>query len=73
MIDTDLLRSCGEALYGSRWQTDLAAALDVSDRQVRRWAAGAPIPRGVWIDIMRTMQERAAALDELVERARRHA
>ena len=66
-----LLREIGEALYGSRWQTDMAAALEVSDRTVRRWAAGDTIPTGVWTDLMRLMQQRATALDDLVERARR--
>ncbi len=35
-----LLRESGEALYGSRWQSELARALGVADRTVRRWAAG---------------------------------
>lgn len=64
-----ILREIGEALYGSRWQTDMAEALEVSDRTVRRWAAGDTIPAGVWIDLIRIMQERAVLLDDLVERA----
>ena len=35
-----LLHDAGQALYGPRWQSDLARALGVSDRTVRRWAAG---------------------------------
>lgn len=34
------LARVGEALYGARWQTEMATALAVSDRSVRRWAAG---------------------------------
>lgn len=41
----DLLTRVGTALYGTRWQTDLAAALDVNHRTIRRWAAGSLDPR----------------------------
>ena len=34
-----LLSRVGEALYGKRWQTHLARALGVTDRQLRRWIA----------------------------------
>jgi hypothetical protein len=71
----DLLIACGEALYGFRWQTDLAdtlaADVRVSDRTVRRWVAGdSPIPSGLWTDLMRMMQERAATFDGLAERCK---
>lgn len=36
----DFLRRAGEALYGPQWQSELARALDVNGRTVRRWAAG---------------------------------
>ena len=35
--EIDLLERIGKALYGDRWQTQLAKALGVSDRTVRRW------------------------------------
>lgn len=35
-----LLCKAGEALYGARWQSDLARDLGVADRTMRRWAAG---------------------------------
>lgn len=66
-----LLVECGEALYGSRWQTDLAADLGVSDRTVRRWAAGTQdVPRGAYTDLLRLTQERAGLLDSLAGRLR---
>ena len=34
------LRRIGQALYGSRWQTELARALGLSPRYIRRLAAG---------------------------------
>ncbi len=35
--EIDLLKRIGEALYGDRWQRQMARALGVSDRTVRRW------------------------------------
>lgn len=64
-----LLRETGEALYGPRWQTDLARDLGVSDRTMRRWVAGADdMPAGVAVDLLRLVTERAATLDALAER-----
>lgn len=61
-----LLRRCGEALYGSRWQHDLSRALGVSARAVRRWTSGEDRPRpGVWRDLAALLAERLAALAEL--------
>jgi hypothetical protein len=66
-----LLAEAGEALYGPRWQSDLARALDVNDRTVRRWASGAvDMPSGVYLDLLRLTQERASALDGLGPRLR---
>ena len=67
-----VLAECGEALYGSRWQTDLARDLNVSDRTVRRWAAGTQeMPQGAYTDLLRLTQERAALLDSLAGKLRK--
>lgn len=34
------LREIGEFLYGELWQSQLARALNINDRTVRRWLAG---------------------------------
>lgn len=66
-----LLHETGEALYGPRWQTDLAADLNVAVRTMQRWAASAEDPPpGVYMDLLRIAMERAQALDALVERLR---
>lgn len=66
-----LLVECGEALYGPQWQSALARDLDVSDRTIRRWVAGTTdVPAGLYLDLLRLTQERAAALDNLAERLR---
>ena len=66
-----LLHDCGAALYGSLWQCALARDLGVSDRTMRRWATGAyDLPVGVYVDLLRLTQERAARLDALAPRLR---
>jgi hypothetical protein len=49
------LNRIGTALYGGYWQTQLADALGVNQRTVRRWVAGdLPIPdlRSELLDII---------------------
>ena len=66
-----LLVEAGEALYGPRWQTALAADLGVSDRTMRRWVADtSAVPAGLYVDLLRLTQERAAVLDALAPRLR---
>lgn len=60
------LRLYGEALFGPRWQTDLARALEVSDRTIRYWLSGRkPIPDGAEQDIQRLAAERQKVLRQL--------
>lgn len=66
-----LLVEAGEALYGPRWQSELARALGVNERTVRRWATGELSPRpGIYLDALKLTQERAAVLDALRARLR---
>lgn len=69
-----LLVEAGEALYGPRWQSDMARDLDVSIRTMQRWAAGTTdVPQGLYVDLLRLTQEHAAKLDALAERLRQAA
>lgn len=64
-----LLRDAGEALYGPQWQSQLARDLGMSDRHMRRLAAGAAdLSPGMAADIWRLCEERAALLDDVIER-----
>ena len=66
-----LLAEAGEALYGPRWQSELARDLDVSIRTMQRWAAGDSTPPvGVWADLQQLAGKRAALLLALVPRLR---
>jgi predicted transcriptional regulator len=70
-----LIRAVGEALFGQRWQSDLADHLAVNRRTVRRWASGDDEPRtGVWLELQKLLSERAKAQIQLREAIRsRHA
>lgn len=71
-MTSELFRDTGEALYGPRWQTDLARDLGMSDRHVRRLVSGAAdLTPGIAMDLLRAARERAAALDEVIERLHR--
>jgi transcriptional regulator with XRE-family HTH domain len=63
-----LIARAGRALYGERWQTSLARALGVTDRTVRRWAAGQAQPsRGVYADLASLVEQHRADLGYLLE------
>lgn len=60
------LAMAGRALYGNRWQTNLAMDLGVHPRTVRGWAAGdRPIPPGQWRYITALLQQRARDCREI--------
>ena len=65
MTPTKMLRAVGEALYGQWWQTDMADALGVSARAVRRWLAGdASLPEDIGPRLRAVIDERIATLRE---------
>src|SRR5260370_34598720 len=69
IADTPLIAAVGQALYGSRWQTELARALGVSDRTGRRWAACTEQPRvGVYRDALTLACARQQSLEPLIPR-----
>ena len=59
LSDQQLLTVSGSALYGARWQTELARDLGLSDgRRVRQWLSGdRSVPIGVWRDIDKLINE----------------
>lgn len=66
MID---LAKIGQALYGERWQSALARDLGVSDRTMRRWAAGThqqPDLRAELLAIVRQRRDDLSGLAQLL-------
>lgn len=58
-----LLREAGEAIYGPRWQSELARDFYVTDRTVRRWLAGDwPIPENIVAELRAILKARSAKL-----------
>ena len=59
----------GRALYGGYWQNQLARDLGVSDRTIRYWLSGDMTPReGVFVDLEKVCQDRAAAISAIAKR-----
>lgn len=61
-----LLREAGEALYGPRWQCDLARDLGVADRTIRRWASGSvSVSESLGSELLALLSDRQAAISRL--------
>ena len=67
------LEQAGIALYGSRWQTELAASLKNADgksldaRRIRQWLAGDyATPEWIWPQIKQLAEHRKQQIDELI-------
>lgn len=60
----DLEKAC-RILFGDQWQRSAAAALNVSERTMRYWAAGErDVPEGVRNDLVRLLRERSSQAAE---------
>lgn len=73
-IDMTLLRDTGEALYGPRWQSDIARDLEMSDRHVRRLASGAAeLTPGMAEELLIIAEERATQLADVIRQLKKAA
>lgn len=63
-----MLINAGNALYGERWQTNLARDLKLSDaRRIRQWLSDdRPIPDGVFNDIADLLTSRKINIDNVL-------
>ena len=69
MSDTPTTQEIGEALFGPRWQSELARALEMSDRHIRRLTSGeAQLTPGILGDIRKIAIARGQAIADLIER-----
>lgn len=69
-----LIIQTGEALWGERWQAEMARALGVHRDTVQDWRQGRAAPRpGVYVDLLRLAQARATAIGALMEPLRQAA
>ena len=65
-MNRDLFIRAGEAICGPLWQREIARRLGVSERSVRYWIAGRPIPAGVWADLRVLAEAQRAELCALL-------
>lgn len=70
MDDRTLLAAIGEALYGPSWKMELAAALRVDDRSLRRWLQTGEVPLGVWRDLVVLLAARREVIGSLLDEVR---
>jgi hypothetical protein len=63
-----LMEQAGKALYGDRWQTDLARNLGLTDgRRIRQWLSGdRPVPPGVWKDLGKLLASRQRLINDVL-------
>ncbi|WP_342711433.1 hypothetical protein AAFG13_06070 [Bradyrhizobium sp. B124] len=53
-------------LFGNNWQSGLAAETGIADRTLRRWIAGtAPVPLGVWNDVLQLLSTRSSEIEHM--------
>ena len=72
MTSAELIRAIGEALYGPRYESELADALGINRRTVRRWRSGSTIPgAGPWRALLDLVVSRAGELEKLASELRR--
>lgn len=65
---SDLIRTIGEALYGSRWQREMSRVLGVNERTVRGWLGGRGQPApGVLSDLGAILRQQSARLDFIAD------
>lgn len=69
MDGIETLKLTGVALYGPRWQTNLARDLGLSDaRRVRQWIAGdRRIPFHIWPEVGKLIDAKISKLETVKE------
>lgn len=68
MTENNLIITVGRILFGDVWQSELARAMRVSDRTVRRWASGRDLPHpGRYADLLKICRARSDELQQIVK------
>ena len=71
-MNSDLLSEAGAALYGPRWQSELARAINVSDRTIRRWLANDDVPPAtINSELLPLLEAKAAEANTIARKIRR--
>jgi hypothetical protein len=63
------LAACGEALYGPRWQTELALLLRIDSRRVRAWLQGErTVPDGIRRELVAALRDKSSECAALAQK-----
>lgn len=61
----NILEKAGLASFGNTWQTEMARALNVNDRTIRRWASGeTPLPAPLKQELLKHLKWRKRDIDK---------
>ena len=61
-----MIERVGETLWGPSWTSEMALALGINGRTVRRWRSGeADVPAGVWTDLVTVIGSREHRMAQL--------
>lgn len=63
-MEVERLLSAGTLLFGARWQAQMAEAIGVDERTIRKWLSAARIPDYVAHDVKRLLVRREAEIRE---------
>jgi hypothetical protein len=67
-MNAERFTECGRLLFGPLWQCEMARAIGISDRTVRRWAKGEqPVRQAVAEELDRRLRERADEIGRMME------
>lgn len=68
----ETFKKVGAALFGPHWQTEIAEALKVNSRTVRRWISGEhPVPEDVTHDVLKLMYRKMRCIYDLMNKIRK--
>ena len=66
-MNAQFLERVGQALYGLKWQTDLARDLGVAARTVRHWHTTDAVPTGKRPNIVALCRRRVASIEQILQ------
>lgn len=72
MTHPDLLRAIGQALYGTRWQSEVARDLGVSEGMVRKYLRGeSAVSAQAWATLAAQLRHREGLVRSALKAAQR--
>lgn len=70
-MDIERFQAAGNLLFGERWQCQMAEALGVDDRTIRKWIVAGRAPDHVTANVFALMTEREAQIKAHLRKLRK--